>query len=267
MTPRIHVTTEDSWICRTLAEHLSGMDGFRVRVTKAAPHDAELTYFVTYLFKEWMKPAGRCVALFTHYIPGKHQRRYDTIARQVEHCVVLSEQHHDYLSNLVGPNRVSRVHLPVARTEEIPKLKVGWFHRSPPGYDNRKRTDLLDVIEKLPWVEVYRSDGEWTQQQLHARMHEVDVFLCTSDYEAGPVSFLEALTLGKHTVIPVGVGLANEYVNVPGVHLFKPGDATDLTNVLARIYEPLKARYEAVAKNTVENWRLDHAAIFRRMLG
>lgn len=263
---KVHVTTEKGWICRSLAEGLANLDGFRVRVTTDAPRDADLTYFVTYLFREFYRPVGRCAALFTHWLPGKHKARYDKIAQQVDHCVVLSKQHEDYLSDLVGPLKVTRVHLPVMQTEAVPKLRVGWFHRSPPGYDDRKRVDLLEQLEKIEWVQVIRSDGGMSTEQLHAAMQTVDVFLTTSDYEAGPMAHLEALSLGKPSVIAAGVGLADEYAGVPGVHLFRRGDFGSMLEELAKVYEPLRLRYEAVRQNTMAKWREDHAAIFRKVI-
>lgn len=263
---RIHITTEDSWICNKLAHSLADLEGFRVRVTTDPPRDADLTYYVTYLFREMYKPVGRSIGMFTHYVPGKHQRRYDMMARQVDHCVALSEQHQNYLSKLVGELKVTRVHMPVLQTSIVPPLKVGWFHRSPGGYGDRKRVDLLEPLRTLPWIKLVQSDGGMKTDQLHAAMRDVDVFLTTSDYEAGPVSFLEGLTLGKHVVIPSGVGLADEYTRVSGVHLFPPGDAAAMIRVLETIYAPLKDRYEAVMHNTIENWRLSHAAIFRKVL-
>lgn len=263
---KVHITTEPSWICRRLADHLKTLDGFRVRVTTERPRDADLTYFLTYLFREFYRPVGKAVALFTHYEPGDHQRRYDTIAGQVDHCVVLNDAHYNYLGERVGFSRVSRVHLPVMRSAHVPPLRVGWFHRSPPGYGRRKRTDLLEFARKLPWVEIVATDGKLTADKLAATMRSVDVFLTTSDYESGPSCLLEGLFLGKAVVIPHGVGLADEYADLPNVHTFPPGDTAGLQAALEACYLPKRLGYEAVAKNTVDRWRADHADIFRRVL-
>lgn len=269
---KVHVTTEQSWICHRLADYLQGnLEGFRVRVTTSAPRDARLTYYLTYLFREFYNPApgSKSVALFTHYTPGKHQRRYDAIASQVDHCIVLNEFHREYLANKVGNHRVSRVHLPVhdiVRDQPEP-LRVGWFHRSPEGYDKRKRTDLVDYVGTLPWVRLHRSGGGVSQDDLNLVMRSMDVFLTTSDQESGPASLLEGLSLGKQIVIPSGVGLANEYADVDGVHLFQPGDKASLRQALENVYRPIRERYEAVRLNTVERWRIDHARIFKEVLG
>lgn len=264
--PKIHITTEPSWICRHLAEHLKTLPGFRVRVTTDPPRDANLTYFLTYLFREFYRPVGQSVGLFTHYVPGTHQKRYNLIASQLDHCIVLNDQHYEYLSTRVGRHRVSRVHLPVMKSENIPRLRVGWFHRSPQGYGSRKRVDLVRFVRQIPWVELVESTGHWTQAELHAEMRGVDVFLTTSDYESGPACLLEALSLGKAAVIPTGCGLADEYANVPGVHLFPPGDRDGLVQALNDAYAPLRAKYEAVSVNTVDRWRDDHARIFEQLL-
>lgn len=268
---KVHIVTEPSWICKRLADHLAGnLDGFRVRATTEPPRDAKLTYYLSYLFREFYRPVSgsKSVALFTHYIPGKHQRRYDQIAYQVDHCIVLNSGHEKYLSEKVGKEKVSRVHLPVQeKFYGLEPLRVGWFHRSPEGYDRRKRTDLVDFVKTLPWVRVYKTDGNLTQERVKQLMATMDVFLTTSDQESGPASFLEGLSLGKHVIIPMGVGLANEYAHVDGVHLFKPGDKESLKQALVDVYRPLRERYEAVSHNTVDRWRSDHVKIFKKVLG
>lgn len=267
MPQKIHIVTEPSWICRSLATHLQSIGKFRVRVTTDPPCDADLTYYLTYLFREFYRPAGKAVGLFTHFVPGQHQKRYDQLAKQMDHCIVLNETHRRYLEDRVGKHRVSRVHLPVMNSPEVPPLRVGWFHRSPEGYGRRKRTDLLDFVRKLPWTKVVQSDGKMTQQRLAEAMRSVDVFLTTSDYESGPSCLVEALALGKSVVIPQGVGLADEYAHLPTVHSFPPGDAAGLEATLEDCYKPLKMGYEAVARNnTVDRWRADHVAIFQEVL-
>jgi len=266
MIPRIHVVTEPSWICRKLAGYLEDLSGFRVRVSEKIPHNAELTYYLTYLFREFYLPAGKSVALFTHYTPGKHQQRYDKIAQQVEHRIVLSAQHYDYLVSKVGEQGVTRVHIPVCQTWTLPTLKVGWFHRSPTGYQQRKREDLADSLQSLPWITLIKSKGQMSEEQLWSTMKSVDVFLTTSDYESGPVSLLEGLSLGKAVVIPRDVGLANEYQHLPTVHLFERGNFESLRVALESVYRPICEGYKALSCNTVEHWRQDHAKIFEQVL-
>jgi len=266
LDPKVHVVTEQNWICRQLADHLKDLPGFRVRVTTDPPRDAQITYYLTYLFREFYRPVGKSVGLFTHYEPGKHQQRYDQIASQLDHCIVLNEGHYDYLAHKVGHHNVSRVHLPVMPKATIPPLKVGWFHRSPPGYRNRKRVDLLDKVRETDWITLFQSNGKWTPKQLHETMRNCDVFLTTSDQESGPSCLLEALSLGKSVVIPQGVGLADEYGDIPGVFLFNRGDWYSLQQALRDAYEPLRVKYEVVSRNNVEKWRDDHAHVFERLL-
>lgn len=265
--PKINILTESSWICRKLANHLAYLPGFDIEVSTEPKRYANLTYYLPYLTREFYHPPNaNTVALFTHYIPGKHQARYDRIARLVKHAVVLNAQHQSYLEHLVGKDKVTRISLPVDRDLPAPKLRVGWFHRNPAGYDGRKRADLLKCIEQLEWVELVTSNGSMDRTSVVAEMQRCDVVLTTSDYESGPVSLLEALALGKQVVIPQGVGLADEYATVPGVYLFPRGDGDGLVEVLRRIYAPIKSRLEAVQTNTVESWQHRHRDLFSRLL-
>lgn len=264
--PKVHIVTEDSWICRRLSNSLQNLDGFDVRVSTGKPTNADLTYYLTYLHREFYPPVGKSLALFTHFVPGQHQRRYDSISGQVNHCTVLSDQHYRYLGSRVGYHNVTRVNLPVMEDHGKRRLRIGWFHRSPPGYGSRKRTDLLDEIRKQDWIELRQSNGNWNSDQLKEEMKRAEVFLTTSDHESGPMSLLEGMALGKHVVIPTGVGLSDEYATLPLVHQFQPGDKGSLLDVLRRIYEPIKLSYDALALNTIKRWRIDHARIFKEVL-
>lgn len=269
MIPRVHITTERDWICSRLASHLALLPDFRVQISNAGPGNSfspTIHYFLPYLFLEFVKPVGVPVALFTHYVPGKHQSRYDAFAKQVQHCIVLSSQHEEYLTHLVGRKKVSRVHQPIEPLEP-PKLRVGWFHRSPPGYGIRKRLDLLETVKKEPWIELVESGGKLSPVELREAMKSVDCFLITSDYESGPASLLEGLALGKPVLIPWGVGLADEFKAIAGVTLYKPGCEGSLISSLRLFYAPLFDRYNSVKSYTADRWREDHAEIFRRILG
>jgi hypothetical protein len=63
---------------------------------------------------------------------------------------------------------------------------------------------------------------------------QIDIFLCTSDYEGGPLPVLEALSFGI-PVISTKVGLAYEAISKGGGILVDKGDVIQIANSLIRL--------------------------------
>jgi len=62
--------------------------------------------------------------------------------------------------------------------------------------------------------------------------HGLDVFLCTSLVEGGPVTVLEALACGRPVVIPRGVGQMDELPEGPGVRHYERGEYRDMERAI-----------------------------------
>jgi len=60
----------------------------------------------------------------------------------------------------------------------------------------------------------------------------LNVFLCTSLIEGGPVTVLEALACGRPVVVPIGVGIEEELTTNDGVHRYKAGDYGEMVKAL-----------------------------------
>jgi len=66
---------------------------------------------------------------------------------------------------------------------------------------------------------------------------ELDILVCTSRVEGGPMPPLEALSCGCSVVVPRGVGILDELPDVLGIHRYKRGDAADLIRALNKARE------------------------------
>jgi len=62
--------------------------------------------------------------------------------------------------------------------------------------------------------------------------HGLDVFLCTSLVEGGPVTVLEALACGRPVVIPRGVGQMDEIPLGPGIQHYDRGNYRDMERAI-----------------------------------
>ena len=60
----------------------------------------------------------------------------------------------------------------------------------------------------------------------------LDVLVCPSRVEGGPMPVLEALACGVRVVIPQHVGILDELPDVPGIHRYPRGDLASLIAAL-----------------------------------
>ena len=85
----------------------------------------------------------------------------------------------------------------------------------------------------------------------------LDVLVCTSLIEGGPVTILEALACGRPVVVPEGVGLIDELPDVGGIYRYKAGDYTALADACDRALECRETPeqlHDIVADRTVERY-------------
>jgi hypothetical protein len=100
----------------------------------------------------------------------------------------------------------------------------------------------------------------------------LDVLVCTSRVEGGPLPPLEALACGTPVVIPRGVGLLDELPEMQGIYRYERGDLAGLLAALERaLYErgavEPEALREATAPWSVEAWVEDHRRAFAEAFG
>jgi len=97
----------------------------------------------------------------------------------------------------------------------------------------------------------------------------LDVFLCTSLIEGGPVTVLEALACGKSVVIPREVGALDELPPIPGVVRYYKGDYDSMVDairwalVLCGKPETLRA---IVEHRTPKKWAADWRAAVENLM-
>ncbi|HUW31731.1 MAG TPA: glycosyltransferase, partial [Planctomycetota bacterium] len=98
----------------------------------------------------------------------------------------------------------------------------------------------------------------------------LDVLVCPSRVEGGPMPVLEALSCGVRVVIPRKVGILDELPDTAGIHRYERGDAKGLVRALeAALAEPFdrKALRAVTEPYTVDAWCKAHAAMVPVLLG
>ncbi len=258
-----------------------------------APVEADIHYLMGYFESQvcpsW--PRGPVVSLFTHREeqPAGHPKAvlFDAIARKVDLRVAMARQYTAFLEAF-GPT--IQPPLPVERDRFV-------IHARPPfgarrtvvglsGFtygNHRKGEDLIAQLLKdrtmrdsLDWRACGRGWPVPTRAYSWKDMPQfyagLDVLVCASRVEGGPMPVLEALSCGVSVVIPAGVGMLDELPQTPGIYRYARGDVESLAASLSTAAclagnqdrDALRATTE---RYSVEAWCRAHAEAFEKLVG
>jgi hypothetical protein len=207
-------------------------------------------YFEAQLCKLW--PSVPVAAMFTHREeepPGNEKARlFDSVAKRVDLRVAMCRLYREPLSKF-GPT--IQPPLPLERDKFViaggkrqdagrRKLVVGFS-----GYtyrNHRKGEDLVAAVvgSKIGRSVEWRASGRgwpvpmkrYSWAEMPSFFQGLDVFVCPSRVEGGPMPVLEALACGVRVVIPRGVGILDELRDAPGIHRYERGNPKALVAAL-----------------------------------
>lgn len=241
-------------------------------------------YFEAQLFAQW--PEIPVASYFTHREeepPGNDKAKlFDSVAARVNLRVAMCRLYAAGLEKL-GPTITPP--LPVERDRFMiaPEVKRGRPVVGFSGYaykNHRKGEDLVrgvigsTVGKSCDWVASGRGWPVETRGHTWADMPRfyqgLDVLVCPSRVEGGPMPVLEAMACGIRVVIPRHVGILDELPDAPGVHRYERGNVTSLIEALgAAIRQPYdrKAMRAITAPYSVEAFCFAHAQEFEQVFG
>ncbi len=291
MAPRVNIVcqnhNEDRIIPR-MARALA--DGLGWTLTAAPDPKAEIVYLSGYFEAQKMKtwPRVPVAAYFTHKEeepPGNAKARlFDRVARQVQLRVAMCRLYAEPLSRF-GPTVTPPLPVERDRFTIVPRRAgkapiVGFA-----GYtyaNHRKGEDLVkgllasDIAKRCEWRASGRGWPVPTKRYAWVQMPEfyqaLDVLVCPSRVEGGPMPVLEALACGVRVVIPRQVGILDEIPDTPGIYRYERGELKSLLYALAQAVHPgeaidREALREAVAGHSVEAFVEAHRLAFEEMFG
>jgi len=187
--------------------------------------------YVPYYLLQHKSP--RDIALFTHYDNVEH---WDRAAELADVCWAMSAN--------------TAKHLPAEKTVVVPIPPDPQFHRKivfgVSGRDyagcgtNRKRTDWIDRLRKIPGIEIRFTNGELSWTDMPAWYRGIDYLLVLADNEGGPMGVVEAVASGTPVIAP-NVGLAWDYP------VIRYNDFDDLAGIIRRL-SPRTDAWELVAQ-------------------
>jgi len=233
-------------------------------------------------YRQW---AGSLAGYFTHREPyGIKYRLWEQAAETVALRVAQSAQ----AARLLGAyGATEQAMLPVEREAFCPKDRAE--HARPligvSGYcpiSGRKGNALVYDLAHYPPARNWRivaAGRNWPVPTTMYRWSDLpqfyqalDIYLCASLFEGGPLGVFEALSCGVPVVIPRGVGALDELPRHKGIYRYARGNFDDMFGAVEKAARHLgehdKARLRAITEHmTVERFCADHVRIFEQHFG
>ena len=271
--PKVRIITEKpGWIMHRKAEEIQkhlGDDYVRINTDWA---EAQIHYYINYGFFQNKPKFGITVANFTHYDSEHLADKFVQVAREVDHCIAVSNETASVLRNFGIPDEKITTILVGADAKFRPKLTVGIMGRVYRG--GRKGEDLVQALADDPEVAskvriVAAKEGwgvpVWAFPDQEDFYRAIDYLLIPSRLEGGPVPFMEALACGTMAVAPA-IGVIPQFPHVP----FPVGDLEGLKNVLLELADQhlmqrsfLTSQMRGIDWN---GWAVAHEKLFRGLL-
>ena len=257
-------------------------DGLGWSLTPAPVGTADVLYLLGY-FETQVSPGWeqRTVAsLFTHreeQPPGSPKAKlFDAVARRVDLRVTMNRL---YGRSLEACGPTIQPPLPVERSRFVPaphprrrRPVVGLAGFA---YKNHRKGEswIRHVVRATPDVDWIASGRGWPVTakvypwaEMPQFYQHLDVLVCPSLVEGGPMPPLEALACGVTVVVPTGVGILDELPAHPGIVRYPRGDAAGLVRALKLATTQPTVNSEALRAVTepftVEAWCRAHAEGF-----
>jgi len=281
---------QEDRILPRMARYLAAGLGWRLTAKPDLNCDALylMGYFEAQLLKGW--PKIPVVSYFTHReeAPAGNAKAklWDAVAGKVALRVAMSRIYGKSLEQF-GP--VAQPPLPVEKMFNLgpassPKGRGGRMVVGLSGYtysNKRKGQDIVDALlkSKIAGHVEWRASGRgwsiptkrYAWKDMPSFYQGLDVLVCPSRVEGGPLPVLEALACGVQVVVPAGVGIIDELPKVRGIWRYKRGDGAGLIAALEQAIQMKDADRQGLRKavqgHTVENFVAGHAEAMAMLFG
>jgi len=230
---------EDDRVLPRFARYLSRVNGWSL--SKVVDDSADLNYYMAYF--EILKNkqySGKMASYFTHYETGTGKATwYDRVAEMANLRIAMNQGQLKHLKTF-GPTVV--IPLPVegdhftlrsGKSQKRPRAGFSGFVYSSGRKGQKLAAELVSEFKSR--VDFVASGKGWPCQTLRypwrtlpTYYKSLDVFVCTSSIEGGPMTTLEALSTGVPVVIPAEVGIHPQLPYIPGIYRYITGNKDSL---------------------------------------
>lgn len=188
------VRPQDNWILQRIAESWS-IPG--ARVCDKPDADADYSIYVNYALWETVGVDYHDqakIGWFTHKEPGPLGNLFDRVAKQMDHCISMS----DKTARMLPPEKTTVIH-----TAPHPQFRKGNIVLGVCGrYYARKNVSWISELQKIPGIEIRYTGGKLQFDQLPDWYRSIDYLVVLSGLEGGPLPVIEALAMGKPVIAP-----------------------------------------------------------------
>ncbi len=226
------VAPTDSWILQKMGLELVRRIPF-AKLSEWEPDDRkpwDVTYFVNYALFQESKNSGLTGGYFTH----QENDNFVDVAGKVDFAVSMSQKYMPILESACSSCHCIPPGVDLDAFK--PRLRLGIVGRT--YASGRKGEDIYDRLEKLPWVDLRKTEGKVPESEMPAFYNEIDYVLVTSRIEGGPMCLLEGFASGKEIIAP-DVGMVNEFGT--GMHRYDRDEPETLFRLLEDLYAQRRA--------------------------
>ena len=272
---------EDDRVLPRFARYLARVNGWKL--SKRIDPTSDLNYYMAYF--EILKNkqyTGKMAAYFTHYENNGKGVWYDKVAAQSNLNIAMNKGQLPHLKSL-GNSIV----LPLPVEQEHFTLRTGTSGKRPvigfSGFvyaSGRKREDLVTgLMTEFGHKVEFRASGKgwpcdtrrYDWLELPQFFKSLDIFVCTSELEGGPMTTLEALSTGLPVVIPADVGIHPDLPYMSGIYRYITGNSNSLAVAMTQALSELDtinrdSLRNAVAGYTVKAFCEGHKKAFETLL-
>ncbi len=261
------VTVNSGWILQKIAERIvnNAPKEHEFFLSFTPRNDVDVNFYVDISNKFRKKSKVIDVGLFTHL----HENSLKNLKSRWLKCdyiIHMCTRYYELFSQIYPKNKMCVLYpFDVAKTFQMKKPTIGIFQRGL--YEGKGYNFLLSLVYETiimkfkfifvgkDWdkvvnelkqrnidVEYYTSEDYGEYQNLY---NKIDYLLIPSKWEGGPISMVEALSMGI-PVISSDVGFASYDFKVD--YLFEPGDKIRLLEIFSQILKPMEERRNQVEK-------------------
>jgi len=264
------VTEKEGWIM-----HRKGLEICKrlenSKINEDFP-DANIHYYINYGYFNKRPLSGVVVANFTHFDPNLHSEKWKQVAKEVDHCVAVSEEAASNLKRFgISDQKISVIKVG-ADLSFKPTMTLGLVGRIYPG--GRKGEDLVKKIlsdkDLMSNLKIISMNSDWGVDVVKFEdtadfYRAIDYLLIPSLIEGGPVPFMEALACGTLSIAPP-IGVIPEFPHIE----YRTGDFDSLKNAIIEAknyYLEGKLRIaNHMAPYNWNTWANQHISLFKKLL-
>lgn len=263
----VRIITKGGWILQRIAKEVAKQTN--AKISDKSDLNADINYFVNYALLT--KKTPNAVAYFTHQ-EGKLMKVWKRAESLCKGAVYIADR---YTPNVRHTKKIYPTGFDYSAVE--PVLKVGVVGRIYPsgrkGEDDVLKIDKAFSVGDIEWHFMgsgwdnfeYKNKAtftDWQSDQQAIKFYKnIDVLLCTSKIEGGPIPVLEAIKVGTF-VISYDVGNVEEWGTACDVAIV--GDFSKMIYMLKAL-GARKLRRHSLCQRTWEDFGKRHLRFFKQL--